>query len=470
MSEKTPASVPSAAAVASLAAASKIDVTENSEQALKDRFDDAFQSKLKKLQRMKFKDENDLIERFPYPSELEEEDGVYMWTSDGHNSYIVLSQDLVQDVLESEFKELSPATGRIRFASYLKQRYVGGPSAPQVTAFLETNDLHQIYRQRRRSQRTKTSVAQAPFKQLSVDLTDIPKRGQYRYLLNAIDLFSKFAFSVPLVQKSGPIIAREIDKILSSLPQGARVGTLRSDNGTEFKNQYVKAVLDKTNTKQVFGLAGNPLSQGGIESFNRTLKVNLFSETVYDKRVGTFGPALKRCVRQYNETVHSSTGFIPVLLNKPNLDPAVIKAVLTKLNKKAAGRDVNARYQPVLVRGDRVRVEVGELLSAIKLEQKSGQYKPSHTNTFSKEVYTVLSQDKDNFVVVVEKPKLKFSRGACLKVNQDAKDLSSVQIEDDDEDGEDEDAVQAPPPKKTKRVSQTDNLPVTRVLRSARGG
>jgi Integrase core domain len=469
MSEKTGSSLPSAAAVSSLAAASKIDVTENSEQALKDRFDDVFQSKLKRLQRMKFKDENDLIERFPYPSELEEEDGVYMWEPEGHNSYIVVTQDIVQDILEAEFKELSPATGRIRFASYLKQRYVAGPSAPQCTAFLETNDLHQIYRQRRRSQRTKTTVAQAPFKQLSVDLTDIPKRGNYRYLLNVIDLFSKYAWSVPLVQKTGPIVARELDKIFSSLPEGARPASLRADNGSELKNKEVKAVLEKTNTKFVFGLAGNPLSQGGIESFNRTLKTNLFSETVYDKRVGTFGPALKRCVKQYNESVHSSTGFIPALLNKPNLDPAVIKAVLTKLNKKAAGRDVNRRYQPPLVAGDKVRIEVGELLSAIKLEQKAGSYKPSHHNTYSKEVYTVLRQTADNFVQVVEKPKLKFSRGACLKVPKDAKDLSSDQIqEDDDEDEEDEDEVQAPPPKKTKRVSQTDNLPVTRVLRSAR--
>jgi transposase InsO family protein len=469
MSEKTSSTLPSAAAVSSLAAASKIDVTENSEQALKDRFDEAFQSKLKRLQRMKFKTESDLIERFPYPDELSEEDGVYMWEPEGHNSYIVVTQDIVADILEEEFKELPPATGRIRFASYLKQRYVGGPSAPQVTAFLETNDLHQMYRQRRRSQRTKTTVAQAPFKQLSVDLTDIPKRGNYRYLLNVVDLFSKYAYSVPLVQKSGPIVAREIDKIFSLLPEGARPGVLKVDNGREFKNKEVKAVLDKTNTKFVFGLAGNALSQGAIESCNRTLKVNLVSETVYDKRVGTFGPALKRVVKQYNESVHSSTGFIPSQLNKPNLDPAVIKAVLKNLNKKAAGRDVNARYQPPLVAGDKVRLEVGELLSAIKLEQKSGQYKPSHHNTYSKQVYTVLRQNKDNFVIVVEKPKLKFSRGACLKVNQDAKDLSSVQTEDD-EDDEDEDAVQAPPPPKRKRVSQTDNLPVTRVLRSGRSG
>ena len=454
-----------AAAALNVTAASKTDVSKDSDQALKDQFDSAFQSKLKKLQLMKFKTESDLVDRFPYPDELEEEDGVYMWSFPPHISYIVITQDIVQDILESEYAELPPATGRIRFASYLKQRYVGGPSNPQITDFLESNDLHQIHRQRRRSQRTATSVAQAPFKQLAVDLTDIPKRGVYRYLLVMVDLFSKYAWVVPLSRKSGEIVAREIGKILSSLP--SRAGSLRSDLGTEFKNAELRAVLDKTQTKQVFSIAGNPLSNGAVESLNRTLKTNLFSETGTDKTVGTFGPALKRVVKQYNQTQHSSTKFIPALLNKPDLDPAVTAAVLKNLNIKAQGRDVNARYQPPLLPGDKVRIEVGELLSAIKLQQKAGQFKPSHANTFSKQVFTVVKQDAANFVTVAEKPGLKFSRGGCLKVNQDAKDLSSGATGDTNDD-EEEDAV-VPPPKRAKRVSQTDNLPVSRVLRSARG-
>jgi hypothetical protein len=178
-------------------------------------------------------------------------------------------------------------------------------------------------------------------------------------------------------------------------------------------------------------------------------------------------------LKAYNETVHSSTGFIPALLNRLNLDPVVIREVLKKLNIKAQGHDVNARYQPPLVAGDKVRIEVGELLSAIKLQQKAGQYKASHEATYSKEVFTVVRQDKDNFVIVAEKPGLKFSQGGCLKVNQDAKDLSkgsqqglSNQVEAEQADAEEE-AVQAPA-KRVKRVSQTANLPVTRVLRSAR--
>jgi transposase InsO family protein len=301
----------------------------------------------------------------------------------------------------------------------------------------------------------------------------------YRYLLVVVDLFSKYAWVTPLAKKGGEILAREIDKILASLPAGARVGSIRSDNGTEFKNPEVRAVLEKTGTKQVFGLAGNPLSNAAVESLNRTIKVNLFSELQDDKTVGSFAVALKKTVLQYNTTVHSSTGFIPALLNKADLPAAVIAEVLKRLDGLAAGTQPNLRFQPLLMPGNKVRIEVGELLSAIKLKQKAGSYKASHEATYSREVFTVVRQDKDNFVIVAEKPKLKFSRGACLKVPQDAKDLTKAgvaqglnnQVEYDDKTADTETAAPAaatqPPKKKVRYVSQTANLPVTRKLRSA---
>jgi Integrase core domain len=288
MSEKPAAAAPSAVVKAIVKEAEKVSVEDSAEQLLKDRFDKEFQVKLNALQRYKYKDESDLIKRWPFPSsELSEEQGVYFWQMKDHQDYIILTQDIIHEILEAEWTAMPPATGRARFTSYLKQRYVCGPSQSQVTAFLEANDEHQIHRQRRKSQRTSTSVASAPFKMWAMDLTDIPKRGVYRYLLVIVDLFSKFCYCVPLAKKSGAIVARELDKILGS---GARVGAIRSDNGsgksvspdklrsfttlfkltrclclyvlfTEFKNPEVKEVLDKTQTKQVFSLPGNPLGE-----------------------------------------------------------------------------------------------------------------------------------------------------------------------------------------------------------------
>jgi hypothetical protein len=181
MSEKPAAVVASPAVKAIVEQASEVDVEDSAELLLKDRFDTDFQLKLKKMQRMKFKDESDLIARWPLPSsELSEEDGVYSWQAPGHTEYIVLMQDIIDPILQAEWATLPNATGRIKFTSHLKARYVGGPSQAQVTEFLMKSDEHQLFRQRRKSQRTATSVAQAPFKQFACDLTDIPQRGVYR--------------------------------------------------------------------------------------------------------------------------------------------------------------------------------------------------------------------------------------------------------------------------------------------------
>eukprot|EP00953_Heterococcus_sp_UTEX-ZZ885_P009619 5660-Heterococcus_DN1.PRE.1 len=440
MSEKPTAAASSNVVKAIVEQASEVDVEDSADMMLKDRFDKEFQVKLKKMQRMKFKHELDLIERWPLPSsELSEEDGVYTWQAPSHTEYIVLSQDIIPDILAAEWATLPNATGRIKFTSHLKARYVGGPSQGQVTQYLMKSDEHQIFRQRRKSQRTATSVAQAPFKQFARDLTDIPARSVYRYLFVVVDLFSNYCWAVPLAKKSGVVVARELQKIFDSLPTGARVGSLRSDNGTEFLNPEVKAVLDKTGTKQVRTLPGNPLGNGGVESLNRSIKTNLFSDTQEDKTVGSFAVALKKTILNLNSTVHSSHGFIPALLHRSNLEAGIIDEVLKRLNAQAQGRDVNLRYQPMLMPGDKVRIEVGELLNSIKLQQKAGSYKPSHTNTFSRE-------------------KRDLAKNSAEVVPKDAKDLSSKSTA--------EEAQQ----KRQKRVSQTANLPVTRELRSAVAG
>jgi hypothetical protein len=142
----------------------------------------------------------------------------------------------------------------------------------------------------------------------------------------------------------------------------------------------------------------------------------------------------------------------------------VIKAVLEKLKSNAKSTEPNKRYQPPLLPGNKVRITVEELLNKTRLLVKSGKYEASHEATFSKAVLTVVQQTADNFVTVVERPGEKFSRGACLRVPDDAKDLSTA--------GEflprkqQEDAEMSVQKSKRKR-QQTDFVEPTRVLRSA---
>jgi Integrase core domain len=255
---------------ATVKAANATDLSSKTKEMLANKFDKDYQILLKSLQMKKFKDTEDLLSRWDEEKygPLQEEDDIYMW-----RDLVVLTQDMIPGILESEWKDsgLPPSCGRTRFKSFLAQRYVCGPSSPQVTDFLSGDPDHQQHRQRKRSQRAKSTVSQAPFNQLMIDLSDIPKRGQWRYLMCVVDLFSKMAFVVALSKKSGSIVARELEKLIDTMP--AKPKSLRSDNGAEFKNPEMTELLERIDCKQIFGIAGNPLSQGAIGKYCTIRKI-----------------------------------------------------------------------------------------------------------------------------------------------------------------------------------------------------
>ena len=87
-----PPSRPSASIEEIVKTADEIDPA--SRKRTEEKADPDFYKKWKKIQKTKFVDESDLIARFPYPDELEDEDGIFMW-----GDYIVLSQDLVPNII-----------------------------------------------------------------------------------------------------------------------------------------------------------------------------------------------------------------------------------------------------------------------------------------------------------------------------------------------------------------------------------
>jgi transposase InsO family protein len=104
------------------------------------------------------------------------------------------------------------------------------------------------------------------------DLGSLSKcNDKHKYRLNVIDIFSRYAWSMPMKDKTGTSIMTS----LKSLFQNRKPITLQSDRGTEFVN---------TNVEQFFKFKGadfhtthNPDIKGAvIERFNRTLKTKIF--------------------------------------------------------------------------------------------------------------------------------------------------------------------------------------------------
>lgn len=131
-----------------------------------------------------------------------------------------------------------------------------------------------------------------------------------RYILNMIDTFSKFAFSQPLKNKSGSVVARAFKTVF----ENRQPERIRTDKGKEFLNQDVQEVF-KSYQIHHFTSNDSVIKCAIVERFNRTLKGKMFK---YFTANGTrrFIDILQQLVSGYNKSYHRSIRMQPAQVNK----------------------------------------------------------------------------------------------------------------------------------------------------------
>ena len=143
-----------------------------------------------------------------------------------------------------------------------------------------------------------------------VDLADMQLISTYikviRYLLCAIDLFSKYAFVVPLKDKKGTTIANAFQSILGSSKR--KPNKIWVDQGSEFHNNVFKKWL-KDNDIEMYS-THNKGKSVVAERFIRTLK-NKTSEHMTAVSKNVFFDALDDIVDEYNNIYHRTIKMKP---------------------------------------------------------------------------------------------------------------------------------------------------------------
>ena len=137
------------------------------------------------------------------------------------------------------------------------------------------------------------------------DLADMQLISKYnkgiRYLLCAIDLFSKYAFVVPLKDKKGTTIVNTFQNILNNLNR--KPNEICTDPGSEFYNNVFKKWL-KDNDIIMYS-AHNQGKSVVTERFIRTLKNKIYKHmTAISKKL--YFSALDDIVDEYNNTDHQT--------------------------------------------------------------------------------------------------------------------------------------------------------------------
>lgn len=298
-------------------------------------------------------------ERYHYPSRILEftnryhgmraqEDGLYV------NDLKVVPRENINTTLAQIYAKVGDI-GRDRLYAAVKRQFAG-ISRPQVQAFLNNQELHQLVQQVKKHKVNKAIVMSKPMERWQADLVDTskyksPQNSNTTFLLTVIDCFSKFAWVVPLKNKEAASVAKAMERIFDDA--GGAPATIQTDNGREFEDEFAR-LLSRQGIERATSRSYNPQANGQIERFNGTLK-RMIQAHMMKNDTKTYVPQLAMMVTTYNELLHTGIRQRPIDAHN---NPAVAGAVAKQLQSRAIKNKARGRHtkRPLLKAGDTVRV------------------------------------------------------------------------------------------------------------------
>ena len=141
-----------------------------------------------------------------------------------------------------------------------------------------------------------------------IDKSSLSKyNNNYKFILTVIDIFTKYAWAIPLKNKSGLSITKGFKTILSEGPKGGsesrKPEKLWVDRGSEFYNKTFKSLIQEYVTK-LYSIYSD-LKAVFIERFNRTL-LHIINKPMFLNGDGNWVNILNDAVVTYNNNIHST--------------------------------------------------------------------------------------------------------------------------------------------------------------------
>lgn len=178
-----------------------------------------------------------------------------------------------------------------------------------VEQWLRSQNVYTLHAPLRRKFLRRKTLSPGLYYQMQMDLVDLSsiskKNKGTKFLLTAIDIFSRKAFVIPLKSKKDTDVRNAIQTIFTNYPP---VRYVQTDLGKEFHNRAVKKYLASRNIK-LFSTSSDTKC-AIVERFNRTLKQRMFKYFTANNTV-VYIDVLDRFVTAYNNRKHRTIGLSP---------------------------------------------------------------------------------------------------------------------------------------------------------------
>ena len=224
----------------------------------------------------------------------------------------------------------------------------------------------------------------------AIDLVDMSEwkddNDGFPYMLNVIDAFTRYAWSIPLEDKSADTVTNAFKTILED--NGEAPKRLWGDQGKEFYNTKFKALLKKHKT-QLYSTYGE-FKASPVERYNRTHKTNMWKYfTEHNTR--RWIDINDQITNDYNHRKHSVIKMTPY--EATQLSPEQIQELRKKLYKNPYAGDKKIQKK-------KPKFKVGDV---VRLSRQKGVFEKGYHPNWTHETYTISGIGKKYpFVYYVE--------------------------------------------------------------------
>jgi len=187
------------------------------------------------------------------------------------------------------------------------------------------------------------SVPTAVMKQIGIDIAMLPEVNQNKYIIVAIDYFSKWSEIKAVQNKTAETVARFLFELIY---RHFCMSIQINDQGREFDNQVSDRLHVFTGTKQRVTSVYHPQSNGLVERQNRTIK-NMILKTLYNENYVSRWPDIIDGVLLAHRTVrHENTKYSPFFLlynREPTLPMDIILEEITCSSNDMKEDEINLK-------------------------------------------------------------------------------------------------------------------------------
>jgi transposase InsO family protein len=222
-----------------------------------------------------------------------------------------------------------------------------------IKLWLQTQDGYTLHKPTRKLFKRNRIIVNGIDDTFQMDLVDVSTLADtndgHNFILTAIDVFSKFAWAIPLKNKSASAVNAGLKEILDTgrIPQ-----RIHTDQGKEFLNKIIAGTLKKYNIK-LYTL-NSEMKASIVERFNRTLREKMwryFSHHVTYRYIDILQDLLKN----YNGSFHRSIKTTPFKVSSKN-EASIWKTLYGHNKSEFTNDSINFKFQV----GDHVRISTSK--------------------------------------------------------------------------------------------------------------